>query len=140
MLVIGFMAIRWMGRMDSVYGDSSTSPEFVVPVMEKFNIINEDESRHILLTSRIVSIRMCDIRIIFVKRNFPTFVTTMEEEYRQYYRMGPNDLHWLRQPMVCIVGAFPASPPLPVLTPVLVPYTQHLIPDARRQQRASVHV
>ena len=64
----------------------------------------------------------------------------MEEDYQQYYRMGPNDLHWLRQPMVFIVGASPASPPLPVLTPVLAPYTRHLIPDTRIQQRASVHV
>ena len=127
--------------MGSVYGDSSTSPEFVVPVMEKVNIIDEDELRHILLTNRIVSICMCDIRIIFVKRNFPTFVTTtMEEQYRQYCQLESNDLHCLRQPMACIVGASPASPPLPVLTPVLAPYTKHLIPDARRQQHASVHV
>ena len=103
-MVIGFMAICWMGRMGSVYGDSSNSPEFVVPVMEKVNIMDEDELRHILLTSGIVSICMCDIQFIFVKRHFPTFVTTtMEEEYRRYYRMGPNDLHWLQQPMVCIV-------------------------------------
>ena len=40
------MAICWMGRMGSVYGDSNNSPEFVVPVMEKVNIMDEDELRH----------------------------------------------------------------------------------------------
>ena len=59
-LVIGFMAMRWMGRMGSVYGDSSSSsPEFVVPVMEEDAIMDE-ELRHILSTSGIVSIRMGD--------------------------------------------------------------------------------
>ena len=44
------MAICWMGIMGSVYGDSNSSPEFVVPIMEEANIMDEDELLHILST------------------------------------------------------------------------------------------
>ena len=45
--------------MGSVYGDCSC-PEFVVPVMEEDNIMDEDGLLHILSTSGIVSICMGD--------------------------------------------------------------------------------